>query len=59
MCGFASGLDLWFHVLGLEWNGYQIINVANQRIRACLKMIFSSHSLGMFGEIWIKVKVFG
>lgn len=53
MCRFASGIDLWFHVLALEWSGYQIINLANQWLRVCSKT--SSPSLGMFGDIWTRV----
>lgn len=55
MHGLASGIDLWFHVLGLEWSGYQIMNVATQWLMVCSKMSSSRHSLGTFGHIWIKV----
>lgn len=55
MHGLASGVDLWFHVLGLEWSGYQIMNVATQWLTVCSKISSSRHIFGTFGQIWIKV----
>lgn len=48
MHGNVSGVDLWFHVLGVEWSGYQIMNVANQWLRVCSIMSSYRPNLGTF-----------